>query len=160
MTSSRATRTKVHLGQKWDILFQFSNEAFEAQVESIANGVDPETRTVRIRASIPNPGKNLKARMLVRATIQIPPLPTDTVIPRNALIVLNGDYYAFVEVGATGQNADLFERRKLEIEQEDYDVVIVKQGLSPGDRVVSSGSLILAQMYEDQSTVDSGVPRP
>ena len=151
---------KVHLGQKWDILFQVSHEAFEAQVESIANGVDPETRTVRIRASIPNPGKSLKARMLVRAKIQIAPLPTDTVIPRNALIVLNGDYYAFVEVGATGRNADLFERRKLEIEQEDYDVVIVKQGLSPGDRVVSNGSLILAQMHEDQSTVDSGVPRP
>ena len=151
---------KVHLGQKWDILFQFSNEAFEGEVESIANGVDPETRTVRIRASIPNPGKNLKARMLVRATIQIAPAPNDTVIPRNALVVLNGDYYAFVEVGSSGEDADLFERRKLEIEQENYDVVIVKQGLKPGDRVVCNGSLILAQMYEDQSTVDSGMPRP
>ncbi len=151
---------KVHLDQKWDILFQFTNKAFEGKVESIANGVDPETRTVRIRASIPNPGKNLKARMLVRATLQIAPLPSDTVIPRNALVVLNGDYYAFVEVGTSGKDADLFERRKLTIEQEDYDFVIVKQGLKAGERVVSSGSLILAQMHEDQSTVDSGVPRP
>ena len=54
----------------------------------------------------------------------------------------------------------MFERRKLEIEQEDHDVMIVKSGLKPGDRVVSNGSLILAQMYEDQSTVDSGMPRP
>ena len=44
---------KVHIGQKWDILFQFSKEKFPAHVESIANGVDPETRTLRIRASIP-----------------------------------------------------------------------------------------------------------
>ena len=64
---------KVHIGQKWDILFQFSKEKFEGKVESIANGVDPETRTLRIRASIPNPGKHLKARMLVRAILQIPP---------------------------------------------------------------------------------------
>ncbi len=58
---------KVHIGQKWDILFQFSKQEFEARVESIANGVDPDTRTLRIRASIRNPDKNLKARMLVRA---------------------------------------------------------------------------------------------
>ena len=151
---------KVHIGQKWTIDFQFSHEEFEGKVESIANGVDPETRTLRIRASIPNPGKNLKARMLVRATLQIKPLPSDTVIPRNAMVVINGDYFAFVAAAASGERADLFERRKLEIEQEDHDIVIVKSGLKPGDRVVSNGSLILAQMYEDQSTVDSGMPRP
>ena len=66
---------KVHIGQKWEIVLPFTNEKFEGKVESIANGVDPETRTLRIRASIPNPGKTLKARMLVRAILQIAPLP-------------------------------------------------------------------------------------
>ena len=155
-----ADQNKVHMGQKWTIYFQYLNEEFEGKVESIANGVDPETRTLRIRASIPNPGKNLKARLLARATLQIKPQDSDTVIPRNAMIVNNGDYYAFVEVATNGDKADMFERRKLEIEQEDHDVVIVKKGLNTGDRVVSNGSLILAQMYEDQSTVDSGMPRP
>lgn len=151
---------KVHLGQKCTIHFPYTNEEFEGKVEGIANGVDPETRTVRVRASIPNPGKNLKGGMLVRATLQIKPLVTDTVIPRNALVVIDNDYYAFVEEDATGAKADLFARRKLEIEQEDHDIVIVKSGLKPGDRVVGYGSLMLAQMYEDQSTVDSGTPRP
>ena len=151
---------KVHIGQKWNILFQYTNEQYEGKVESIANGIDPETRTLRIRASIPNPGKNLVARMLVRATLQIKPLPSDTVIPRNAVVVINGNYYAFIEQIVDGKPSDLFERRKLEIEQEDHDIVTVKNGLKPGDRVVSNGSLILSQMYEDQSTVDSGMPRP
>lgn len=149
---------KVHLDQKWDILFQFSREKFQGHVESIANGVDPETRTLRIRASIPNPGQNLKARMLVRAILQIAPLPGDTVIPRNALSVTNGEFYAFVQKGESGKDADLFERRKLEIEQENSDVVIVKKGLKAGERVVTNGSLILAQIFEDRSTVDSGLP--
>ena len=153
-------QNKVHVGQKWTIYFQYLNEEFEGKVESIANGVDPETRTLRIRASIPNPGKDLKARMLARATLQIRPQESDTTIPRNAMIVNNGDYYAFVQVAGEGKEADQFERRKLEIEQEDHDIVIVKKGLVPGDRVVSHGSLYLAQMYEDQSTVESGVPRP
>jgi len=149
---------KVHIRQKWEIVLPFTNERFEGKVESIANGVDPETRTLRIRASIPNPTNTLKARMLVRAILQIAPLPGDTVIPRNALSVVNGEYYAFIQKGEAGEDADLFERRKLEIEQENHDAVIVKKGLKVGDRVVSNGSLILAQMYEDQSTVDSGLP--
>jgi membrane fusion protein, heavy metal efflux system len=149
---------KVHLGQKWDIELQFSNERFEGKVESIANGVDPDTRTLRIRASIDNRGKELKARMLVKASLQIPALPGDTVIPRNALSVINGEYYAFVEKGSDGEDADLFERRKLVIEQENTDMVVVKQGLKAGERVVSNGSLILSQMFEDQSTQDSGLP--
>ena len=46
---------KVHIGQKWDILFQFTKEKFEAHVESIANGVDPETRTLRSGPRSPIP---------------------------------------------------------------------------------------------------------
>ena len=149
---------KVHLGQRWDVLFKYTNETFEAKVEQIDNGVDPETRTLQIRASIPNPSKNLKARMLVQATLQIDPMKGDTVIPRNALSVINGEFYAFVQKGAEGKDADLFERRKLDIEQENSDQVVVKKGLKAGEMVVSNGSLILSQMYEDFSTVDTGQP--
>ena len=155
---SEADQDKVHIGQKWDILLQYSRKQFEGKVESIANGVDPETHTIRIRATIPNPDKNLKARLLARAFLKIPPMAGDTVIPRNALAVINGESYAFVEKGDAGDDADLFERRKLEIEQENSEIVVVKKGLKVGERVVSNGSLILSQMYEDQSTVDSGLP--
>lgn len=149
---------KVHIGQRWDIQFQFINERFEGKVESIANGVDPDTRTLRIRASIDNRGKDLKARMLVRAYLQIPPRPGDTVIPRNALAVINGEYYAFVEKGVSGEDANLFERRKLEVDQENTELVVVRKGLKAGEQVVSNGSLILSQMFEDESTVSTGLP--
>jgi cobalt-zinc-cadmium efflux system membrane fusion protein len=149
---------KVHLGQSCDILFEYSREKFEGKVESIANVVDASTHALRIRASIPNPYKTLKAGMLVRAFPRIPPSGGDTVIPRNALAVSFGDYYAFVQKGVSGEDANLFERRKLEIEQENTDAVVVKKGLKPGEMVVSNGSLILSQMFEDQSTVDSGLP--
>ena len=147
---------KVHLDQRCTIAIH--NEEYQGKVESIARGVDPETRTLRMRTSIPDPGASLFARTLAKVTLHIKPLPTDTMIPRNALVVTNGEFYAFVQQGTAGPDADRFARRRLEIEQEDHDIVIVKSGLQPGDRVVSNGSLILAQMYEDQSTVDSGVP--
>jgi cobalt-zinc-cadmium efflux system membrane fusion protein len=149
---------KVHLGQQCDFLFRQSNRQFPGKVESIANRVDPETRAIRIRASIPDPEHTLAAGMQVQVTLQIPPRPGDTVIPRNALAVINGEYFAFVEKGDAGEDADLFERRKLEIDQENTDMVVVKKGLTAGERVVSNGSLILSQMYEDQNTIDTGLP--
>jgi membrane fusion protein, heavy metal efflux system len=149
---------KVHLRQNCDILFRHTNRKFPGQVESIANGVDPDTRALRIRASIPNPAHDLAAGMQVQVTLQIPPLEGDTVIPRNALAVINGEYYAFVVKEGTEEHADKFERRKLEIEQENTDLVVVKKGLKSGEKVVSNGSLILSQLYEDQSTVDTGLP--
>jgi membrane fusion protein, heavy metal efflux system len=150
--------SKVHVSQTWEVMINSTKEKFEGKVESIANGVDPDTRTLKIRASIPNPKKSLYKGMLVRAYLQIPPTNGDTVIPRNALAVINGEYYAFVEKGKSGDDADLFERRKLDIEQENTDCVIVKKGLTAGENVVSNGSLILSQMYEDLSTVDNGLP--
>ena len=150
---------KVRLGQTWEIHFPFLGEMVEGKVESIASRVDPETHTLRIRATIPNPGKRLKSDMLVRAILQIPPTPTDTVIPRNAVAVLNGEYYAFVRTGREG-DGDLFERRKLEIKQEASERVVVKKGLTVGEEVAGVGSLILAQMYEDQATLASGMPMP
>jgi membrane fusion protein, heavy metal efflux system len=149
---------KVHIGQNWDIELQFSKEHFEGKVESIANGVDPDTRTLRIRATIDNRSKDLKAGMLVRFILQIPPREGDTIIPRNALSVINGEFFAFVQKEGTGEDADLFERRKLEVDQENTDQVVVKKGLKAGERVVSNGALILSQMYEDLSTVETGLP--
>jgi multidrug efflux pump subunit AcrA (membrane-fusion protein) len=80
------------------------------------------------------------------------------VIPRNALVVINGEYYAFVAKDKEGDKKDLFERRKLEIEQENSDIVIVKKGLKAGEKVVSNGAVMLGQKFEDLSTVDTGSP--
>ena len=149
---------KVHLGQRWDIVITSTGEKFEGKIESIANELDPETRSLRIRASIPNPAKVLRKRMLARGYVKVPPNSNDTVIPRNALTVIYGEYYAFVEKARTETGESLFERRKLMIEQENSENVVVKKGLSKGEMIVANGALILSQLYEDQSTVETGMP--
>jgi cobalt-zinc-cadmium efflux system membrane fusion protein len=150
---------KVQLGQTWEIDFPFLDGHVEGKVESISSRVDPDTHTVRIRATIPNPGKRLKSDMLVRAILQIPPEAGDTVIPRSSLTVINGLYYAFVRKSRDG-DGDRFERRQLDIKQEGAETVVVGHGLAVGDEVVSLGSLIMAQIYEDQGTLASGLPLP
>ncbi len=147
---------QVHLQQTWDIYFPYlDNLKVEGKVEHIAAKVDPNTRTLKIRASIPNPKKELKAEQLVKAVLNIPPMPGHTVIPRNAMAAINGQNCCFVQ-GA--DDPDTFQRRLIDVDQENHDIVVVRSGLSPGEKVVTNGSLILSQLYEDDSTVSSGMP--
>jgi cobalt-zinc-cadmium efflux system membrane fusion protein len=147
---------QVHLHQSWAIYFPYlDNMKIEGRVEHISAKVDPNTRTLKIRASIPNPKKELKAEQLVKAVLNIPPMPGHTVIPRNALVVINGVNCCFVQMP---NDPDKFQSRKVEVDQENHDFVVIRSGLAPGEKVVTNGSLILAQLYEDESTVDSGMP--
>jgi hypothetical protein len=101
----------------------------------------------------------LKADMLVRAFLEIPPVKSQTVIPRLAMVVMGGEEYAFVrKPGSLSSKIQQFERRKLVIAQETSDRVVVVEGLKPGDDVASNGSLILSQLYEDQQMVETGTP--
>lgn len=159
---------KVHLNQTMEIQFPFLKESIKGRVEYVANEVDKETRAVKVRATVPNPGVHLKADMLVKAQLDIPPLPGQTIVPRQAVVTFNGVSYVFVrkpkDVSASsssddkGEDVDEFERRRIEVAQENTDFVVVRSGLKPGEVVATAGSLILSQIYEDSRTVDSGLP--
>jgi cobalt-zinc-cadmium efflux system membrane fusion protein len=145
----------VKIGQAWEIQFPYLTERIQGKVEYIANEVDPETRAVRLRTSIPNVAGNLKSDMLVRGTLEIPPKPGRTVIPRSALIVEDGRYFAFVQ---SATDPTKYERRSLNVAQEKEDHVVVESGLLPGDEVVVVGGLILAQLYDDLQIARTGTP--
>lgn len=135
----------VTVGQTWKVRFPYLDDVAKGQVEYVANQVDLRTHAVRIRGSIANPGGRLKADMLVRTLLEIPPSPGRTVIPRAAMVVADGGYFVFVrKPGST----DLFERRKITPVQEKADYVIVGEGLKPSEVVVTSGSLILSQALD------------
>ena len=156
---------KVHLNQTLEIQFPFLAESIKGRVEYVSNEVDKDTRAVKVRATVPNPGVHLKADMLVKAQLDIPPLPGQTIIPRQAMVTFNGVNYAFVRkpkgsstAGAANDDPEAFERRKLEVAQENTDTVIVHSGLQPGEVVATAGSLILSQIYEDNRMVETGLP--
>jgi membrane fusion protein, heavy metal efflux system len=145
----------VHLGQTWTIAFPNLDVTVQGKVEHIAARFDANTRTLKIRASIPNPKKQLKADQRVRATLEIPPQPGQTVIPRNAMVVVNGENCCFVQ---SNEDPDKFRRKLIDVDQENHDFVVVRGGLSPNEKIVTNGSLILSQLYEDESTVSTGQP--
>jgi cobalt-zinc-cadmium efflux system membrane fusion protein len=147
----------VKLGQSWEIRFPFLEQKLQGKVEYISNRVDPNTHAVRVRTSIPNNEVRLKSDMLVRGMLEIPPAPGRTVIPRTALIVDDGHYHVFVQEAG---KADKFERRVVGVAQEKDDHVVIDKGLTAGEQVVSVGGLMLAQIYEEMQTAETGAPPP
>jgi cobalt-zinc-cadmium efflux system membrane fusion protein len=161
VTVSELDADKVELGQKIRIIFPFSDQEVEASVEYIDKAIDPETRAARFRATISNPEKRFKARAFVRVLLEIPPKPGHTVIPRGAMVSVDRLDFVFVKrKDAPGQ----FERRNILVNKESSDSVIVERpskdhiGLEPGEEVVTNGSLILEQMYEDRLTLQGETP--
>jgi membrane fusion protein, heavy metal efflux system len=147
----------VHLGQTWEVSFPSLDLKLKGTIEHIAARFDTNTRTLKIRASIPNPNSKLKADQRVRATLNIPAQPGQTVIPRNAIVVVNGENCCFIQLP---NDSNKFRRAVVEIDQENHDFVVIRRGLSPNEKVVTNGSLILSQLYEDESTVSTGQPLP
>ena len=150
---------KVRVDQTIEIQFPFLEQKILGNVQYVANEVSKDTRAVKVRATIPNPGGRLKSDMLVKAILDIPPVPGQTSIPRLSMVAINGESYVFVhKPRGRDEGVDKFERRKIHVAQENTDSVVVANGLNPGEDVVTNGSLILSQLFEDQRTVETGLP--
>jgi membrane fusion protein, heavy metal efflux system len=155
-----ADQAQVKMGQHMEIRFPYlMNRTILGTVQYVATEVSKDTRTIRIKASVPNVNDELKADMLVRASLDIPPVNGQTVIPRSAVVVMNGHEYAFVRKPPTDSSGyEQFERREIVIAEERSDHVVLASGAQAGEEVASRGSLIIAQLYEDQQTVATGMP--
>jgi len=134
----------VAVGQTWKIRFPYLDDVVEGRVEYVSNQVDLRTHTVRIRGSISNTNGRLKADMLVRSTLEIPPQKGHTVVPRVAVVVADGGYSVYVRKPGAG---DQFERRKVVPVQERADQMIVGRGLQPSEVVATEGSLLLDHAF-------------
>jgi membrane fusion protein, heavy metal efflux system len=151
---------QVEVGQKLKIIFPYANLTIEATVSYIDKAIDSDSRSAKFRTSIRNPEGKLKAGMFARMLLEVRPKPGSTLIPRAAMVSVDQYDYVFVTRKGT---TDRFERRQIVPEKENNDFVIVaapslgQPGLTPGEEVVTTGSLILAQMFEDRATIEGGL---
>lgn len=122
------------------------NVLFPAHVDFIADFIDPQSRTVKARASIGNPHRSLKAEMFVTAEVEIPP-SSALKVPATALFLVDRDYHCFVEE-AVGK----FARRRVLAEEAAIGFMRVKDGLRSGEKVVADGSLLLQRMLTQKAS--------
>ena len=103
----------------------------------IGDSVDKETRTVKVRAVVPNRGRVLKAEMFVKVAIGTASASAP-MIPQSSIHRESGDAFVLVETGK-----DRYARRPVKLGAELNGSVEVLDGVTPADVVVSFRSLLL-----------------
>lgn len=121
----------------------YPERTFAGRVDWISGAVDPISRTTKVRCIVDNRDGALKPEMF--ATVSIATRGHQALaVPRTALVRMGDQLAVFVEIGNAPNGKVRFERRPVQVDDEgtDRDVSIL-HGLSAGDRVVTSGAILL-----------------
>jgi cobalt-zinc-cadmium efflux system membrane fusion protein len=120
----------------------FPGAVFPGRIAYVGQLVDPGTRTFKVRVQIENRDRLLRPGMFVQAAIELPLPPASLAVPTNAIQEIQGVTVVFVPQGDTPTNR--FVARPIEVGETLRDHrVLVRAGLSAGERVVGAGSFAL-----------------
>lgn len=128
----------VRVGQEATVtLTAYPGEAFSGKVVYIYPYVEAQTRTARVRVELPNPGWRLKPGMFASVEIRTE-RGEGLVVPGSAVLDSGERKVVFVDRGE-----GRFEPREVKLggrAGEDFEVL---QGLSEGERVITSASFLI-----------------
>ncbi|MBI4893891.1 MAG: efflux RND transporter periplasmic adaptor subunit [Acidobacteria bacterium] len=129
----------IRLGEPVNIeLTAYPGETFRGRVTLIGDTVDPQTRTLKVRAELANPDGRLKPEMFgkIQLAEENEQKPT---VPSAAIISADGQILVWREVGE-----GVFEKVTIRAGAQVGDRIAVLEGLKPEDRVVVDGVMLLS----------------
>jgi len=130
---------KVRVGQSIAVeVDAYPNEVFPGKVTIISETLDPVMRRFQVRCDVDNSQHKLKPEMFARIS---PILDNKSRLPRvpNSALFTQGLYsFIFVE-----KSPGVLQRRRVTLGLQDADFTYIKEGLHAGERVVTSGAILL-----------------
>ncbi len=129
----------VKVGQKAEIRLSYApGRSFVARVAYVYPTLDPKTRTVKVRFELPNSTDDLlRPEMYGSVELRVP-LGERLVIPKTAILDSGRRQRVFVAAG-DGRLTP----REVKLGDRVDDYVEVREGLQPGERVVTSANFLV-----------------
>jgi membrane fusion protein (multidrug efflux system) len=127
---------RVKTGQRVDVQVDaFPDRAFSGKIYAIDPRIEEASRTILIRARIPNPDSQLRPGMFARVSIVLGERANAILIPEQAIVPMGQDSFVFrvVDGKAALTKIKIGLRRVGEVE--------ILEGLTPKDTVVTSGQM-------------------
>jgi membrane fusion protein, heavy metal efflux system len=132
---------RVRLEQSFSIRsMSLSGQTFSGKVDFISDSLDPTTRTIKVRGSVPNPQRLLKAEMFVKAEFLLAP-ESGVEVSSRAVFLRGEKHYVMLE-----DTPGHYSRQEVTVGSERAGRLIITEGLKPGQRVVVDGALLLEQL--------------
>lgn len=113
-------------------------ERFPGTIAWVADTVNPKTRRITVRCTLPNPSGRLKPDMYATVSLGEGEPHLVVTVPSAAVQDIDGKTVVFVEA-AKGR----FVRREVTVEPERDGQVDVRTGLQAGERIVAKGAFLL-----------------
>lgn len=127
---------------------QYPGERFKGVIRHVADFVDPNTRTIKIRGEVPNADRRLKGEMFVNALVELEPTAALRA-PAAAVFLFGNKRYVFIEE-APGR----YRRQAVEAGAEREGLIDLMAGVKEGDKVVIEGSLHLLKYFKPAAAAE------
>jgi len=126
---------QLKIGQRVRIrLTSYPGEIFTGKISRLSPTIDPQKRTLRLWAEVPNRAGKLKPNLFAEMDVVVGGGRGEVLtVPLETVIKTEGESFVFVEEKGSFRRADLILGAK------DDRYVEVKSGLFPGDQVVTDG---------------------
>ncbi|RKF20813.1 efflux RND transporter periplasmic adaptor subunit [Altericroceibacterium spongiae] len=119
----------------------FPGQTFTAKINALDPKIDEGTRNVRVQATLPNPGQNLRPGMYVTASVMLAPEKGVIVLPLTAIQTsAQGDSVVVIR-GETARKKGKAEFVPVKTGRRVGESVVIKSGIKPGDVIVTQGQL-------------------
>jgi membrane fusion protein (multidrug efflux system) len=146
----------------------YPQEALKGKVDFLGSVVDPATRSVKVRASVRNPGEKLRPGMFVTAIAGLGSATSVIPIPASAInYAPYGDSVFIVEdmKDPKGKAYKGVRQQFVKLGPGRGDQVAIVEGLKPGEEIVSSGVFKLRQgaaveVNNKTQPANSSAPKP
>jgi membrane fusion protein (multidrug efflux system) len=118
---------------------QGSDKVYDAVVTAIEPRVDPNTRTLNLRATATNPGRAILPGVFAQITYSLSQVENAILIPSEAIVPELGRVFVFVARSGKAQ------RIVVETGVRTGTMIQITSGLTPGDTLLTTGILQLRQ---------------
>ena len=125
------------------VLAAYPHAIFSGTITYVGDVLDPATRTMRLRVTVPNPDRLLKPEMFAIVSVFATSSPDALSVPLASVQDGPGGKMVFVQ-----REDGAFEARTVKLGEEEGDVVRVLEGVKAGEQVVMKGSFALKSEME------------
>ena len=125
------------------VLAAYPHAIFTGTITYVGDVLDPSTRTMHLRVTVPNPDRLLKPEMFAIVIVYATSTPDTLSVPLAA--VQDGPVGKMIFVQ---REAGAFEARTVKLGTEEGDMVRVLEGVKAGEQVVTKGSFVLKSELE------------
>jgi multidrug efflux system membrane fusion protein len=129
-------------------------EPLAGSLTFLDNAVDGASGTVKLRATLPNPDRRLWSGQFVRVRLVLETLPGAVLVPASApMTSATGTFVYVVKDDGTA------EMRPAAVGQGQGDLVVLREGVKAGERVVVAGQLSVTPGGPVRVEAPAGAPR-